>query len=811
MRRVAQTALATCTELLGSLLRRVAAGSARAAAFALPLMMLGAVDASAASKSQPSAFPKTPGGVFGAAPKLDKALPLYLQGDQLIYDTKGNRVIARGNVEIFYNNNVLTADEVIYDQGANTLTASGNVELKDVNGNVIRADRYTLTDDFRDGFVQSLSVVARDDSRITAERAERREGNVTEFTKGTFTACKSENGVPPLWCIGARKITHDQAAGTISYQDAQFELFGQPVFYMPYFQHPDASVKRKSGFLMPEYGNSEQLGAYAEIPYYFALAPSYDFTFHPRYMTEQGVLWQGDWRQKIGNGEYSINLAGIDQDADKLPSGTNPDLGGWRGSLETRGNFSLSSWWSMGWDATIESDDSFRRFYKLDSVLLTDRVDEVWLKGISDRNYFGAHLYHFGGLLVNDTPDSESVVHPIIDHNYIFQDPVLGGELSWTSNVLSFSRNDANISNGLDQSENRIVTELKWRRKLTDAIGISYTPFAEARGDFYQIDNFVDPDTLQPFSDETVVRGMATGGATVSYPWVANTGSISHVIEPIGQIVAHNNNVRQQDMPNEDAKSLVFDDTNLFETTKFSGYDRLETGVRANVGVQYTFQSPVGHARVLAGQSYQLSGHNSYSDPTLLDPTNPNSATVFSPQSGLQNTRSDYILGVYLAPTDAFRLISQSRFDERDLSLMREDVTGLVSYGPLSAQATYTYTAVSPSDIESTQLEAQQDILGSIGLRLTNRWSVHGAIRYDLDADETLTDSIQLAYLDECFMLSATYSETFITDESQGIEPDRTVMLRFELKHLGGFNYQTSNINFAGGEDGSVPTIANQR
>ncbi len=108
-----------------------------------------------------SAFPKTPGGMFGGKPKLDKTQPLHLQGDQLIYDTKGNKVIARGNVEIFYNNNILRADEVIYDQSANTLSASGNVELKEANGNIIRADRYTLTDDFRDGFVESLSVVAK--------------------------------------------------------------------------------------------------------------------------------------------------------------------------------------------------------------------------------------------------------------------------------------------------------------------------------------------------------------------------------------------------------------------------------------------------------------------------------------------------------------------------------------------------------------------------------------------------------------------------------------------------------------------------
>jgi LPS-assembly protein len=748
-----------------------------------------------------SAFGTQPGGMFGATPKVDKTQPLYLQGDQLIYDTKGNRTIARGNVEIFYNNNVLTADEVIYDQGANTLTASGNVELKEANGNVIRADRYTLTDDFRDGFVQSLSVVARDDSRITAERGERREGNVTEFSKATFTACKSEGNMPPLWCIGAKKIIHDQAAATISYQDAQFELFGQPVFYLPYFQHPDPSVKRKSGFLAPFYGSSGELGFMSELPYYFALDPSYDFTFHPRYLSEQGVLWQGDWRQKTANGSYDVKLAAIEQDADKLPSDTtNRDsLDGWRGSLETHGNFSLASWWSYGWDVVLESDDTFRRFYKLDSVLLTDRVNDIYFTGLSDRSYLGVKAYHFGGLLINDTAQSESYVHPIIDHNYVFTDPVLGGELSWDTNLLSFSRSD--VDSGINKHEdiNRAVTEIKWRRRLTDAIGITYTPFAELRGDVYQLRNYIDPVTGQVVDDETVTRGLATGGATVAYPWVASGAGGSHVIEPIGQIIVRDASVRQRDLPDEDAKSLVFDDTNLFDTTKFSGYDRLETGIRANVGVQYTFQAwSGGHIRVLAGQSYHLQGDNAYADPGFVNPADPNSGFVYSPNSGLETDRSDYVLGLHVAPTDVFRFISQSRFNEHDLSLQREDVTAQFGYGPLSAQVTYAYTATVP---ELGIAESQQDIIGGLGLRLTDRWTINGAIRYDIDADQRLTDSIGLTYLDECFMLSATYAETFIDDPTRDIEPDRVVMLRFELKHLGGFNYQTNVVDFAGGED----------
>ncbi len=279
--------------------------------------------------------------MVGPSRNIDKSQPLYLQGDELIYDTGGNKVIARGNVEIFYNNYILTADQVVYDQSANTLTAVGNVMLKEPNGNIVRADRYTLTDDFRDGFVSQLSIVAADDTRIAAEKATRRGGNTTVFTNGRFTPCKTTDGMPPLWCLSAATVVHDQAAATISYQDAQFELFGVPILYTPYFEHADPSVKRKSGFLMPQPTISDKLGYSTTIPYYFALAPNYDFTFYPMISSRQGILWQGEWRHRTENGQYYIKGTGIDQDSADLPSSIadRDQYDGWRGSLDTKGLF----------------------------------------------------------------------------------------------------------------------------------------------------------------------------------------------------------------------------------------------------------------------------------------------------------------------------------------------------------------------------------------------------------------------------------------------------------------------------------------
>lgn len=736
-----------------------------------------------------SSFPKNKDGIFGPKPNIDKAQPLYLQADQLLYDTKNNRVIAQGNVEIYYNNFILTADQVVYDQSANKLIAEGNAQLKDPNGSITRADRFEALDDFRDAFIQSLSVVTADDTRIAAARASRREGNVTEYERGKFTPCKNDPGMPPLWCISAARIIHDQKAASISYQDAQFEFFGIPVVYLPYFEHADPSVKHRSGFLMPGFNNSTTLGFGFETPYYFALAPNYDFTFHPKYWSNYGMLWQGDWRHRLANGEYTVSFAAIDQGRDDTAVGSGINDAGWRGSVQTKGQFSLSSWWRFGWDVTVDSDDSFRRFYQLDPILQTDRVNTVYLQGMSDRNYFSAKMYQFGGLLLTDTPYSNSWVHPVIDYNYILGSPVIGGELSFTGHARSMTRSD-----GVDT--NVAVAEVNWRRKMVDPIGQVWTPFGNVRGDVF---NFSEAPL--PYTSDTVFRGVAAAGMLYSYPFVANTSFGSHVLAPTAQIIGRTSRGNQTNLPDEDAKSLVFDDTLLFDIDKFSGYDRYETGTRANVGLQYTFQANNGlYARAVFGQSYQLAGQNAFADPGL-DPTG---KFNYSPVSGLETNRSDYVAGIYLMPLQGVSLISQARFDEKDWSLRRQDTMLQSTYGPLTGSVAYTYSAFDPV---TGLLDKQQEAITTLGLKLTNNWAILGTLRYDIDARQRIQDVYQVKYSDECFVLTASYIETFVENTALGLTPDRTVMLRFEFKHIGEFNYKTDQLNHVFGDQNQGPKL----
>ena len=104
-------------------------------------------------------------------------------------------------------------------------------------------------------------------------------------------------------------------------------------------------------------------------------------------------------------------------------------------------------------------------------------------------------------------------------------------------------------------------------------------------------------------------------------------------------------------------------------------------------------------------------------------------------------------------------------------------------------------------------LDNQQELITSIGLKLTNHWSLSGMVRYDLDAKRRIQDVFQIKYADECFVLTASYIETFVEKAALNLAPDRTLMLRFELKHIGEFNYATDQMNRIFGDQNLGPKL----
>tara|TARA_B100001057_G_C22867799_1_gene957343 strand:+ start:1431 stop:3815 length:2385 start_codon:yes stop_codon:yes gene_type:complete len=124
--------------------------------------------------------------------------------------------------------------------------------------------------------------------------------NFTEVQKGIFTTCKRNDKCPP-WQLSAEQIQHDKKKKVINYKNALLKVYDVPVFYFPKFFHPDPTVDRKSGFLIPTLSESSNSGNYLSLPYFKVVSDNKDFTFTPRFYASDKFLLQTEYRQVTKN------------------------------------------------------------------------------------------------------------------------------------------------------------------------------------------------------------------------------------------------------------------------------------------------------------------------------------------------------------------------------------------------------------------------------------------------------------------------------------------------------------------------------
>ena len=62
--------------------------------------------------------------------------------------------------------------------------------------------------------------------------------------------------------VSSEEIHHDKNKKIINYKNAWLKVYDKPILYFPKFFHPDPTVKRQSGFLIPAFSSSNNLGNY---------------------------------------------------------------------------------------------------------------------------------------------------------------------------------------------------------------------------------------------------------------------------------------------------------------------------------------------------------------------------------------------------------------------------------------------------------------------------------------------------------------------------------------------------------------------
>ena len=725
---------------------------------------------------------------------------LLLSADELTYNDRQHTVVAAGKVRIAYGGYRLVAKRVEYDQDSGRMRADGEVELVDPDGTKLYADTLDVTDNFADGFVNGLRIDTTDRTHIVAESAERRGGVETQFNNGVYTACEPCKKHPekaPFWQIKARRVVHDSNAKTIRLRDAHFEMFGVPIAYFPYFSVPDQTVKRKSGFLRPGFGYRKTLGFGLSVPYYQVISPYTDATFTGTGYTKQGFLAEAEFRQRFRNGFHRLTLAGIDQASPNAFHVGTEDRGlRFRGLVASQGSFAINPRWNVGWNVMLESDSNFARTYGITGYAGSPVTSEAHLTGLAGRNYFDLRAYHFD----EQAPDNylnpayytslerqQPFVLPVIDYNYTPAEPVFGGQLTFTANATSLTRDELATDvngggvvryRGLSGNDNRLSGDLEWKRTVTTPQGLLLTPILAVRGDAFAVNDDYPgnaPAAADYAGSGTFGRTMETAGIEARYPILAATAHSTHVIEPIAQVFVRPDESKPGGLPNEDAQSFVFDTTNLFRRDKFSGFDRVEGGTRANVGLRYTgsFDSGVTLQSVF-GQSYQLAGRNSFASPDLV---------YAGHNSGLDTSASDFVGSVGVGLPAGLDFDAQARFDKSSLELKRTAVGA--SYSTRRFATTVSYSELAPQP-EYGSTGMQREISTTASLRFDQNWRIFGNVTYDIERSGVSRDGLGLAFNNECFALNLIYSQTKnLLDPSNSSGSDWSIGATLSFRTLG--------------------------
>jgi len=758
-------------------------------------------------------------------PPAPSDAPMLVQANEIRYDYTNDTVSAVGNVQIYYNGSTVEADEVIYDRKTKRLRAQGNVRLTEPDGKITYGQFIELSDDYRDGFVDSLRLETEDYTRFASARGDRSKGTYMVLENGVYTACepcKDDPKKPPLWQVQAARIIHDSSEKMLYFEDARIEFFGVPLAYMPFWSAPDPTVKRKSGFLFPTVTATSQYGAGLRVPYFWAIAPNYDLTLTPTVTTKQGLLFEADWRHRLEDGSYAVRAAGVYQLDPGYFSGRDgvgsPTANTFRGAVQTAGQFALGEHWVWGWTGLLMTDTQFLYDYQLSQFLSSfdpfrtgvaaEGISQLYLTGGGERSYFDLRTMYFYGFSELDNQKQIPIIHPVLDYSNVLPQPVLNGELSYKFNLISLTRQEAEfdavsqaaansnacisgnaavlnstncILRGVAGTYTRASGEVDWRRTFITDGGQMITPFLGVRGDIALlsvdnqagVSNYISPGQSEP------ARFMPDVGVEYRYPFVDVESWGTQTIEPIAQLIVRPNETDIGKFPNEDAQSLVFSDANLFAIDKFSGWDRVEGGDRVNAGIQYTAQvNRAGSFNALFGQSYQIAGLNSY---TVADLSNTGL------ESGLDKTFSDYVGRITYQPNQVYAFSARGRFDQATFTPQRLELEARANFDRWTFQALYGDYAAQP---EIGFLTRREEVMAGSTFKVSANWLLLGAARYNLSAGQFDTLRLGVGYVDDCLMFSLNYVNFYTYVGTPGATlsnafSNNAVVVQFSLRTIG--------------------------
>jgi len=736
-------------------------------------MLLGA-PAMALAQSATASEPAQPAEPDASAAAPGSEAVVGFSADQVSYDPGSELVTASGAVRMSRDGNYLAADRVTWNRQTGEVRAAGNVVVVNPQGDKLVGDSVVLTDALRDGSIENLLVVLESGGRIAAARGTRM-GDITALDNAIYSPCPvtAESGCPrnPSWSITAARVTYDPARSQVRFQGGRLQLFGVTLPLLPIFSIGTAGQGGGvSGWLVPDISISSRNGLELAAPYYHRFAPNRDLTLTPHLYTGTWPALEARYRHLNRIGAFQIGAFGTysridDPDVDDATPDTR---NGFRAYFEGNGKAQFNPLWSLTGSFRVATDKTVTQRY---DISRDDRLRSfINAERISPNSYVSIAGWAFQGLRVDDVQKRIPIALPAIDARFRMEAPVVGGDIELQANSLAILRLDG-------QDSQRAFASAKWDiRRLTNwGQQLLFTAFT--RGDVYHTENSASTEVpIYRGTDGWHARGIAALAAEVQWPFVGPAfGGFQRLVPRVQLVLTPP--TPNLTIPNEDARAVDLEDSNLFALNRFPGYDRWEDGSRITYGLDWSLERPNLSISTTVGQSYRIRRHPG----------------IFPEGTGLSDRWSDVVGRTRVRYGRLIDLTHRFRVDKGNLAVRRNEID-------LTVGTEQTYAQIGYLRLNRDISAAVEDLRDKEELRFAGRlkfaryWSLFGATVLDLtgrdedplslaDGFEPVRQRLGIAYEDECLELGLSWRRDYerIGDFRKG----STFALRIALKGLG--------------------------
>jgi LPS-assembly protein len=717
-------------------------------------------------------------GQEAAVPAADPALApigeqvIEFSADTVTYDSRDEVITAIGRVRMQREGNYLAADQVTWTRQTGEVKAAGNVVVVTPEGDKLVSDSVVLTDSLRDGTIENLLVVLESGGRIAATRATRTNGQ-TVLENAVYSPCPvlTASGCPknPSWKIVAARVVQDPVTERIRFQGGRIQLFGVTLPLLPVFSI-GADGDGMTGALVPDIAISSTNGFEIALPYYWRFAPNRDFTLTPHVYTKSLPAIEGRYRALTSLGAFQVGgFLTYSEAADPDPQALDPDSDNRiRGYFEANGKFQLDPYWSVTSSLRAATDKTVTRRY--DITRDAELRNFIEAERISPNSYISISGWAFQGLRVDDDQEEIPIALPAVDARFLLDDHVLGGQVELQANSLAILRIDG-------QDTQRAFASARWDLRTLTRMGQELTLTAFARGDAYHSDeNDETPLAIYRGEEGWQFRGIGALAADFRWPFIGPAFGGTQRLVPRVQLVL-TPPTPNLEIPNEDARSVDLEDSNLFALNRFPGYDRWEDGSRVTYGVEWSIDRPNVAIHSVIGQSYRLT-------------RNPG---IFPDGTGLTDRWSDIVgrtrvrFGRFIDVTHRFRVDKDNlapRRNEIDLTVGNDETYAQIGYLRLNRNIS--------ASVEDLRDKEELRLAGR--LKFARYWSVFGATVLDLtgkeedplslaDGYEPVRHRLGISYEDECLELGVSWKRDY--ERIGEFKKGSTFALRFALKGIG--------------------------